>query len=162
MPLGLLARHHVDLALWGHLHAYERTLPMVNASLAATGASYDNAGGTPHVMIGMAGDGFCCGGWSEAPPRWSAFREDSFGYARVHVESDTKLRLEYVRNGDGGHGVRDQFTITKDAVSALSVAPWQLQGSANRPGEAAQQPPQPRHSQLGHRGSSGCPESRAP
>jgi hypothetical protein len=52
VPLGLLARHHVDLALWGHLHAYERTLPMVNASLAATGASYDNAGGTPHVVIG--------------------------------------------------------------------------------------------------------------
>ena len=24
VPLQLLARHHVDLALWGHLHAYER------------------------------------------------------------------------------------------------------------------------------------------
>jgi hypothetical protein len=83
VPQDLLARYHVDLALWGHMHAYERTLPIVNGSLAngtGTGASpYHNPQGTVHVVIGMAGDGFCCGGWSDTPPRWSAFREDSLG-----------------------------------------------------------------------------------
>eukprot|EP01047_Picozoa_sp_COSAG01_P054053 COSAG01_NODE_5861_length_3985_cov_4.335821_2_plen_525_part_00 len=121
VPLGLFSKYHVDLALWGHLHAFERTFPMVNKTIAVTGASYHNAHGTPHVMIGMAGDGFCCGGWTTEPPRWSAFREDSFGYARIWVESDTELRLEYVRNGDSGHGVRDNFTITKNLARASVV-----------------------------------------
>ena len=164
VPLELLARYHVDLALWGHLHAYERTLPVVNSTLAATGASYHNAEGTVHVVIGMAGDGFCCGGWTDTPPLWSAFREDSFGYTRVHVESDSELRLEYVRNGDGGHGVRDNFTITRtrNASSSLAPAAWQ---EARRSGEQQQQQhqmPEPR-SHLGHRAHLGsCPENRRP
>lgn len=158
VPLGLLATHHVDLALWGHMHAYERTLPLVNASLAATGPSYHNAQGTPHVVIGMAGDGFCCGGWSATSPHWSAFREDSFGYTRLQVESDTELRLEYVRNGDGGHGVRDNFTITKDAASPMGVPVWLPPPPPNEHVHL----PAPR-SHLGHRAHLGsCPETRAP
>ena len=35
--LGLLARRRVDAALWGHLHAYERTLRLVNQRLADPG-----------------------------------------------------------------------------------------------------------------------------
>lgn len=163
VPLGLLAKHHVDLALWGHLHAYERTLPMVNTSLAATGGSYHNAHGTPHVVIGMAGDGFCCGGWSALPPHWSAHREDSFGYARLHVESDASLRFEYVRNGDGGPvlaGVRDNFTITKDAVgggggSSSSIV-WR---PTTRRTDEQHEDLLPPLSDLGHRVHLGsCPE----
>ena len=124
---------------------------MVNATLAATGASYHNPQGTAHVVVGMAGDGFCCGGWTDSPPSWSAFREDSFGYSRVHVESDSELRLEYVRNGDAGDGVRDSFTITKSSNASSSA--WQ-EGAH---GEHAL--PQPR-SHLGHRAHHGsCPEN---
>ena len=164
VPLGLLARHHVDLALWGHLHAYERTLPMVNKTLAATGGSYHNAQGTPHVVIGMAGDGFCCGGWSSASPPWSAFREDSFGYARVHVASDEELRLEYVRNGVASD-VRDSFTITKDGKRAspshqrpAAAAVWRPTTAMDVHDDLAT----PR-SHLGYRAHLGsCPEKRAP
>ena len=157
-PQALLAKYHVDLALWGHLHAYERTLPIVNGTLATTGASYHNAQGTPHVVVGMAGDGFCCGGWSASPPNWSAFREDSFGYARVHVESDHELRLEYVRNGDGGHGVRDSFTITKDTAASRPRAAWAPTVATHAHGEL------PAHrSHLGHRAHLGrCPEAPGP
>ena len=163
------------------MHAYERTLPIVNGSLAngtGTGASpYHNPQGTVHVVIGMAGDGFCCGGWSDTPPRWSAFREDSFGYTRVHVESDTELRLDYIRNGYSGgtvdgsgksDGVRDSFTITK---SQASVGPWRaavagghrraMRGDSDGDGLLL---PEPR-SHLGHRAHlslGACPEHETP
>ena len=152
LPLELLSKYHVDLALWGHLHAYERTWPLVNDTLARTGASYHNAQGTPHVVIGMAGAGFCCGGWSAVPPMWSAFREDSFGYSRIHVESDHVLHFEYVRNGAGGNGVRDNFTITKDNIHSGEV--WRTMSERDRPHINLPSP----HSDLGYRS---CPETRS-
>ena len=164
VPQQLLAKYHVDMALWGHLHAFERTYPIVNGTLATTGASYHNAEGTVHVVIGMAGDGFCCGGWTDAPPNWSAFREDSFGYARIHVKSDRELRLEYVRNGDAGNSVRDSFTITKSPNTSTSTftAPWRREATTAR-NDSRITMPEPR-SHLGYRAhlGSACPENRRP
>ena len=70
MVLGLFTRRRVDAALWGHIHAYERTLPLVNQRLADPGA---NETGTVHMMIGMAGAGY---GVLYNQPAYSAFRED--------------------------------------------------------------------------------------
>eukprot|EP01043_Picozoa_sp_COSAG02_P018861 COSAG02_NODE_893_length_16140_cov_19.677621_1_plen_552_part_00 len=160
VPQELMAKYHVDMALWGHLHAYERTLPIVNGTLATTGASYHNPTGTVHVVIGMAGDGFCCGGWSD-PPSWSAFREDSFGYARVHVENDHELRLEYVRNGDARDSVRDNFTITKTPTSTSSFRASWREATITRHGSQSTLPAP--ESYLGHRAPLGaCPENRRP
>ena len=46
----LFEKYHVDLALWGHVHQYERTAPISrNATEAPPGH------GTVHVVIGNAG-----------------------------------------------------------------------------------------------------------
>eukprot|EP01052_Picozoa_sp_SAG31_P002722 SAG31_NODE_98_length_25640_cov_9.936744_6_plen_363_part_00 len=50
----LLKEFGVDLFLAGHLHNYERTLPVYNRELVSM--SYNNANATVHVVVGMAGD----------------------------------------------------------------------------------------------------------
>ena len=45
----LFAQHHVDLALWGHVHNYERTCPLLNQTCRPAGQ------GTVHVTAGTAG-----------------------------------------------------------------------------------------------------------
>jgi len=144
VPLDLLARYHVDAALWGHVHAYERTYPLVNFSMATTGVSYREPRGTPHVMLGMAGDGMCCGRWTFNQPLWSAFREDSFGFVRVVVESNHAMRLEYVRNDNGR--IQDSFSVGK----GNQLLPQDLWGEGIHD-EATIDHPQKERSRLGHR-----------
>eukprot|EP01051_Picozoa_sp_SAG22_P009293 SAG22_NODE_765_length_7393_cov_5.670003_3_plen_320_part_00 len=162
--LGMLAKYHVDVALWGHIHAYERTYPLVHQQLAATGESYHQPEGTAHFMIGMAGAGFSGGRWRYDQPSYSAFREDSYGYMRITVSgggggggggSRGALKLEYVRN-DGGR-VQDSVEIVKGGNAtaawrggggggggAAGAGPGRrLSGTAARPRQ---------HSSLGHRG----------
>ena len=50
----LLERYKVDLALFGHLHNYERTWPVFNGTVTAK--SYTKPAGTVHAVVGMAGD----------------------------------------------------------------------------------------------------------
>ena len=49
--LDLFAQYRVDVGLWGHIHAFERTFPMVHTKLAATGASYHDATGTDRILL---------------------------------------------------------------------------------------------------------------
>jgi acid phosphatase type 7 len=66
----LLAKFQVDLALWAHVHAYERTCPIFNLTCTE--------GATTHAVIGM-------GGMDKAtevmnpPPSWIAYREIDYG-----------------------------------------------------------------------------------
>ena len=149
VPLDLFARYHVDLALWGHMHAYERLLPTVNSSLASTGSSTRDPGGTAHLVIGMAGAGMCCGRWKLPQPNISAFREDSMGYTRVAV-SDEQLLVQYIRNGNGQ--VADQLNLTRTDARKPRTAKWTAGGGGGGGaplGLTAQQ----QHSKLGFRAS---------
>jgi hypothetical protein len=151
--LGVLAKYHVDVALWGHIHAYERTYPLVHQGMAATGESYRQPEGTAHFMIGMAGAGFSGGRWLYDQPSYSAFREDSYGYMRVTVDGGRgALKLEYVRN-DGGR-VQDSVEIFKGNTTVTAgdatAAPWRSGVGAGRRLATAARPRQ--HSSLGHRG----------
>ena len=54
----LFEEHSVDLALWGHVHNYERTCPMLNQTcLGGDGVKGKGkgVGGTVHVTAGTAG-----------------------------------------------------------------------------------------------------------
>jgi len=106
----LIHSYNVDVALWGHVHAYERSLPVYNLTVAGT---YDNPKGTVHVLAGMAG-AVCCGEWWNDPqPSWSGFRySDDFGFTRFHVFNGTTLHWEFIRNWDGE--VYDDFWLTSD------------------------------------------------
>ncbi|XP_077214877.1 putative inactive purple acid phosphatase 2 [Tasmannia lanceolata] len=100
----LLVKNKVTLALWGHVHRYERFCPVNNFTCGDMGM------GLPvHIVIGMAGQD-----WqpiweprhdhSTDPiypqPNWSMYRGGEFGYTRL-IATREKLTLTYIGNHDG-------------------------------------------------------------
>lgn len=52
----LLVQNNVTLALWGHVHRYERFCPMANFKCVDVTSNFTSKGGAPvHVVIGMGG-----------------------------------------------------------------------------------------------------------
>ncbi|KAG2707026.1 hypothetical protein I3760_05G128600 [Carya illinoinensis] len=106
----LFVKNKVTLALWGHVHRYERFCPVNNFSCGSMGLNGKNWEAFPvHVVIGMAGQD-----WqpiweprSNHPndpifpqPKHSLYRGGEFGYTRL-VATKEKLTLSYVGNHDG-------------------------------------------------------------
>jgi hypothetical protein len=99
----LLVEHKVSVALWGHVHKYERTCALQNFTCMEGGTH------PVHLVIGMGGQD-----WQPidqpradrptAPifpqPVWSLFRSFEFGYIRLHA-TRSLMRVEYVGNHDG-------------------------------------------------------------
>lgn len=106
----LLVQNNVTLALWGHVHRYERFCPMRNFSCVDVSSNFTSRGGAPvHVVIGMGGQD-----WQpiweprldhmDVPifpqPERSMYRGGEFGYTRL-VATSEKLTLSYIGNHDG-------------------------------------------------------------
>ncbi|KAH7528042.1 hypothetical protein FEM48_Zijuj05G0029800 [Ziziphus jujuba var. spinosa] len=112
----LLLDNKVDLALFGHVHNYERTCSIYDGECKGmptkdkTGIDvYDHSNYTATVqaVIGMAGfklDKF------NLQNSWSLSRIPEFGYFRGHATKE-ELKLEFVNAGT--RKVEDSFLITK-------------------------------------------------
>ncbi|KAK3042340.1 hypothetical protein RJ639_002386 [Escallonia herrerae] len=114
----LFVKSKVTLALWGHVHRYERFCPLNNFTCGALGFHGEDWEAFPvHVVIGMAGQD-----WQ---PIWepranhptdpifpqpvrSVYRGGEFGYTRLFATKE-KLTFSYVGNHDGE--VHDTFEI---------------------------------------------------
>ena len=106
----LLRAHRVDLALFGHLHNYERSWPVFNGTVTAM--SYENPAATVHAILGMGGDREGLTHAFETPaPSWSARRLAQLGYARLTFASAQQMSLQLVLAADGS--VADEFTIKR-------------------------------------------------
>ena len=93
----------VDLALWGHIHAYERTCAVYHEKC--------HPEGTVHLTIGMAGKSMIgANEWVEPPPEWSLKRGRSYGYS-VITTTATSLHFQLIDNDNGQ--VLDEMTLTK-------------------------------------------------
>lgn len=106
----LFVKNRVTLALWGHVHRYERFCPLNNFTCGSLGMEGEEWKPFPvHMVIGMAGQD-----WQ---PIWqprldhltdpifpqpvrSLYRGGEFGYIRLKGNRD-KLVLSYVGNHDG-------------------------------------------------------------
>ncbi|GFP88730.1 probable inactive purple acid phosphatase 2 [Phtheirospermum japonicum] len=97
----LFVKNNVSLALWGHVHRYERFCPLSNFTCGSSGPV--------HMVIGMAGQDWQPV-WQPRPdhpndpifpqPLRSMYRGGEFGYVRL-VANKEKLTLSYVGNHDG-------------------------------------------------------------
>jgi hypothetical protein len=104
-------RFNVQLALWGHVHDYERTCAVRRRKCVRP-----RQNGTTHVIIGNAGHGvhdvpgraYQCGLWIYPEPEWIAFRTMEHGYSRLTANS-TSLHFEAVMNRD--RQVHDAFWL---------------------------------------------------
>ena len=86
--------HKVNLAVWGHMHSYERTCPIHKQRCSLNGIV--------HVVVGSAGFDLDAGGYNKYP--WCLHYERSFGYLRVTAANGSALHLEYVHNVDSTVG----------------------------------------------------------
>jgi len=103
----LLVEHHVDVAITGHDHGYERTYPVYNNTVLDPNLSYYVNPPTPiHILAGT-------GGADSDPwlpqPQWSAHRESSFGYTRF-TATHTTLHVQYIRTN---YTTGDEFWIQR-------------------------------------------------
>ena len=82
---GLLFAAGVDLVVAGHIHAYERTQPLF--------AEQQHRCGPVHLTLGDGGnrEGATLP-WRYPPPRWSAFREGTFGVAGLTIVNATHAK----------------------------------------------------------------------
>ncbi|KAG2224631.1 hypothetical protein INT45_007876 [Circinella minor] len=112
----VLLKHKVDLYLTGHVHNYERTLPVAQGKVAGNGALH-NAASYVEVINGNAGPPEATVMFNTTGPYedWSAVRYDSYGYSSVTV---SPCFLEFTHHQvhlDGSLGnIVDRFTLTKD------------------------------------------------
>jgi hypothetical protein len=99
----LLHKYGVDLVLSGHVHAYERTLPVYNNALDPCGAVYMNIGdggnyeGSYVPWRNLTAD----------KTEWSAFRESSFGVAELTFLSPTVANYSWHRHACDSNSAAD-------------------------------------------------------
>jgi len=107
----LLSKYKVDIFLFGHVHAYERSCPITqNEKCEKSHHSnyYNNPTGTIHLVVGTAG--YESNPHWDPKPDWSVYRETSHGLMKFTVLDNTALYGQYIRN-DGK--IADQFMIDK-------------------------------------------------
>lgn len=121
---GLLLEHGVDLYLAGHIHWYERLLPLgVNGTIDSSSVVdnqtyYTNAGTSmTHIINGMAGNieshSFLDAGESVLNIT-QVLDQTHYGFSKLSVVNETVLKLAFVRGDDGSIG--DELTLIKKPV----------------------------------------------
>ncbi|XP_078436884.1 purple acid phosphatase 18 [Wolffia australiana] len=105
----------VDLILAGHVHAYERTERIASGRLDPCGAV--------HITIGDGGnrEGLATR-YLEPKPRWSAFREASFGHGELQIMNETHALWSWHRNDDDEPVLSDHVWITSLAGSGCLLS----------------------------------------
>lgn len=132
----LYQRYHVDLVLGGHIHEYERSLPVGNNgtlvethhSSNATYGHYINPALPVYMTIGMAGYPHFIGGAGEWPRNvtWSATHIIKWGYTRMHFLSSTDFKMEFVSNGIAwkADGNGDGIPVPGNAKATVEDSLW--------------------------------------
>nr|WJJ62495.1 inactive purple acid phosphatase 2 [Fagopyrum tataricum] len=105
----LFVKNNVSLALWGHVHRYERFCPLNNFTCGRILKDHYQDKYPVHMVIGMAGQDWQPI-WAPRPthpdipefpqPERSLYRGGEFGYIRL-VATKERLTVSYVGNHDG-------------------------------------------------------------
>lgn len=114
----LWQKYKVDIAVYGHVHNYERTCPIYQ-NICTNQEKKDYRGtlsGTIHVVAG--GGGASLAKFSTLQPNWSIFRDEDYGFVKLTAFNHSSLLFEYKRSSDGR--VHDSFTITRDYRDILA------------------------------------------
>jgi hypothetical protein len=99
----MLVKGGVSAFFTGHVHAYERSHPVVNNAVVAGGA------GPVHFNIGDAGAGLYTS-W-KSTPAWSAFHSAQFGHGEFVIVNATHAHWTWHRNADSESTVADEVFV---------------------------------------------------
>lgn len=121
----LLREHSVDMYISGHMHSYERFLPVYNGSSLPkwrkTPNVIHNADAPIHVVTGAAGNVEGQTGF-DAVYEFSIYRSTSYGYNRMNIYNMTHLHWSFVLtdNATDAGTVTDEMWLIKDRVEQES------------------------------------------
>jgi len=123
----LFAKHGVDIAFAGHVHAYERMYRTLNNKTVPEGT---RGPGTVYINIGDGGnregryDHWLNGVGSEPNPVWSAARRPEFGHGKLTLANATHAQWTWHRTLDGEKIISDQTWIVRyDAAHPPAPSP---------------------------------------
>lgn len=120
----LLVRYGVDLAVWGHMHCYERTTPVKfnipsdQEHMSHDGRVYRHNATTAdqtspiHLIIGMAG-ALINETWLPQP-EWSHIRYATFGFGKLHIYNRTHLDFKTILLDPDMSELEDHLMIIRD------------------------------------------------
>ncbi|KAK4350940.1 hypothetical protein RND71_030253 [Anisodus tanguticus] len=108
----LWQNYKVDIAIFSHVHNYERTCPIYqNICTHNEKRSYKGAlNGTIHVAAGRAGASLS--NFTPIQTKWSIFRDYDHGFVKLTTFDHSNLLFEYKKSRDGK--VYDSFRISRD------------------------------------------------
>lgn len=108
----LWQKYKVDIALFGHVHNYERTCPIYqNRCVNPEKSHYSGTvNGTIHIVVG--GGGSHLSKFADEVPSWSIYRDYDYGFVKMTAFNHSSLLFEYKKSSDGK--VYDSFTISRD------------------------------------------------
>lgn len=112
----LLLTYDVDIAFWGHDHAYERSYPITNSAVVQT--DYEDPKAPIHVTCGASGwDLHDC--W-QPDVAFSAFHTaHTWGYCTLHVKSPTVASVKFI---DQNKVVIDSVHIKKNRIGRSLIS----------------------------------------
>ena len=96
----LFYKYHVDVNLFAHLHAYERSCAMYQQKCVQDGIT--------NALIGMAGIDLDSRPYSTTD--WSQYHDQQYGYTTIYANK-TYLHFRYYHNSD--INIADQFILQK-------------------------------------------------
>ncbi|KAI3764735.1 hypothetical protein L2E82_14748 [Cichorium intybus] len=114
----LWQKYKVDIALYGHVHNYERTCPIYQNQCVKSEISHysGTVNGTIHVVVG--GGGSHLSDFTEINTYWSLYKDRDWGFVKLTAFNHSLLQLEYKKSRDGL--VYDSFTISRDYRDVLA------------------------------------------
>lgn len=114
----LWQKHKVDIALYGHVHNYERTCPIYENICTREETNYykGTLNGTIHVVAG--GGGASLSDFTTLQTKWSLFKDYDHGFVKLTAFDHSNLLFEYKKSRDGN--VYDSFRISRDYRDILA------------------------------------------
>ncbi|KAM5567389.1 putative inactive purple acid phosphatase 1 [Rosa sericea] len=116
----LWQKYKVDIAVYGHVHNYERTCPIYeNICTSKEKQHYvGNLNGTIHVVAG--GGGASLATFAPINTIWSIFKDYDYGFVKMTAFDHSNLLFEYKKSSDGK--VYDSFRISKNYRDILACS----------------------------------------
>ncbi|CAF1112864.1 unnamed protein product [Rotaria sp. Silwood1] len=120
----LVVKYGVDLAVWGHMHCYERTTPVKfnnvtdQEHFSPDGKVYRHNATTAdqtspiHLTIGMSG-ALINETWFPKP-EWSQVRYATFGFGKLYIHNETHLEFKTILLDPTLADEEDRFMIVRD------------------------------------------------
>ncbi|KAJ6718391.1 PURPLE ACID PHOSPHATASE [Salix purpurea] len=114
----LWQKYKVDIAMYGHVHNYERTCPIYQNICTSKEKFYykGTLNGTIHVVAG--GGGASLADFTPINTTWSYFKDHDYGFVKLTAFDHSNLLFEYKKSRDGK--VYDSFKISRDYRDILA------------------------------------------